>query len=252
MQYSYNDGLKNAGRTPKLWIVHRGQVHTFMGSAIPGVVAVTSTSYQKNGKWSNTTYHLELAEDATPCYLLAPMHGQVWPENDRMVAYERFMREFGATLSFESFDIALRRDYPRSRARMIEGEKATESLDTSGSGEAEMVEISTCKSCNRNPHTDVRIVAPDGRFWVIAHEAAEAEIPGVCKLIEIKQTPGYRGGTTTLVFAVAKGVKVQGEYYPKDSEAHQWALGRDGNGQPPPKVEGISKLMAKFGSIPRK
>lgn len=35
MQYSYNDGLRNAGRTPKLWIVHRGKIYTFGGEAIP-------------------------------------------------------------------------------------------------------------------------------------------------------------------------------------------------------------------------
>ena len=230
MRYEYNDGLKNAGRTPKLWIVHRGQVHIFGGEAISGIVAVSSTGYEKKGKWSNTTYQLELVEGATPCYLLAPMHGQVWPENDRMVAYERFMREFKVTLSFESFDAALLRDYPRSHGRMVEGEKALESLDASQSGEAELVEISTGKSCNRNPHSDVRVTAPDGRSWVVAYEAPTGtEVPGVCKLVDVKHRPGYRGGPTTLVFAISKGVKVEGEYYSKDGEVDPPAIGRGGN-----------------------
>lgn len=245
---SYNDGLLNAGRTPKLWIVHRGQVYTFGGSTIPGVCAVTSTAYEKNGKWSNTTYQLELADGAVGCRMVAPMHGQTWPMNDRMEAYKSFMQEFGVTLSFEVFDVALLRDYPNSHARMVAGEQALESL--SPQGDSELVEISTSQSCNRNPHDDVRVTAPDGRSWVVAHEARTAEVSGVFKLTDRKHQSGYRGGTTTLVLAVAQGVKVEGEYYPKDGEAHDWALGRNGDGTEPvePKFgTSLGRLLAKAG-----
>jgi hypothetical protein len=226
---SYNNGLCHGGRTPKLWVVHRGEVHLFGGESIHGVVAITSSTYQKNGKWSNTTYQLRLAEGAVGCRMIAPLHGQVWPENERLAAYERFMGEFKVSLSFEAFDAALLRDYPISRARMVQAEAAVESLDTTQAGEAELVKISTSKSCNRNPHSDVRVTAPDGRSWVVAHEASKGtEIPGVCKLVDATRTPGYRGGTTTLVFAVSPGVTVQGEYYPKDGKSDPNALGRGG------------------------
>ncbi len=250
-QFKYNDGLLNAGRTPKLWIVHRGQIHNFVGWAIDGVVAVTGTRYEKNGKWSNTTFQLELADGAVGCRMVAPMHGQTWPMNDRMEAYKSFMQEFGVTLSFEVFDEALLCDYPNSHARMVAGEQALESL--SPEGDSELVEISTSQSCNRNPHDDVRVTAPDGKSWVIAHEARTAEMVGVFKLTDRKHHPGYRGGTTTLVFAVAPGVKVQGEYYSKDGEAHDWALGRNGDGTEPAKVEeskfgtSLGGLLAKAG-----
>jgi hypothetical protein len=46
-EFLYNDGLCNGSRTPKLWIVHKGQVHSFEGVAIPGVVAIATTSYEK-------------------------------------------------------------------------------------------------------------------------------------------------------------------------------------------------------------
>lgn len=226
-----------------------------------------NTAYEKSGKWSNTTFGLELAESAVPCYMLAPMHGRTWPENDRGVAYERFMREFKVALSFEAFDAALLRDYPTSHARMVAGEKALESVDASGSGEAELVEISTGKSCSRNPHSDVRVTAPDGRSWVVAYEAPTGmEILGVCKLVDTKHRPGYKGGTTTLVFAIAsKEVKIEGEYYPKDGEADASAIGRGGNiaeskvevvpeqsmltpeQEAQAKTDGLNALMAKYG-----
>lgn len=232
--YSYNDGLQNAGRTPKLWVVLRGQIHTFTGSAIAGVVAVSSTEYEKKGKWSSTTYRLELTDGVTPCYLLAPMHGQVWPENDRMSAYRRFMQEFKVTISFEVFDATLLRDYPDSHARMLEGEKALESLDTPQVGDTELVEISTSQPNNRTPHDDVRVSAPDGRSWIVAYNAPKGtEIPCVCKLVETKYTPGYRGGTDTLIFATSAGVKIEGAYYYKDDEPFDWALGRNGSGVAP-------------------
>ena len=244
--YIWNDGRLSAGRTPTLWIVHRGTIHTFSGDSICGVVAVTRTAYEKNGKWSNTTFDLALAEGATACNLSAPMHGRVWPENDRFTAYERFCREFGVTVSLDAFDAALGRDFRMARDRMLEGEKALESLDANGSGEAELVEITLGKSCARNPHPDVRVSAPDGRAWVVAHEAASGtEIPGVAQITGRKHHPGMRGGMDTLTFAVAAGVTVAHESYPKDGFdlVPDWALGRNGDG-----VEPVAEPKQPFGT----
>lgn len=229
MEITYNDGLCNGGRTPKLWIVHRGAVYLFTGSAVNGVVAILATEYEKCGKWSNTTYRLQLADGAVACTLLAPLHGQVWPENDRMEAYRRFKSEFGVmNLSFEAFDTALGRDYPKTRARMIEAEAAIESLDGDDSS-AEVLEVSTSQPSRRTPHSDVRVVAGDGRSWIVAHDApAGLCVEGVFTLLDVKRTPGYRGGSTTLQFAVVAGVSVSEEYYPKDGEPNPHALGRGG------------------------
>ena len=230
--YTYNDGLLPAGRTPHLWIVAGDIIHTFAGGNIPGTVAVGATHYEKNGKWSNTTYELVLADNATPCNMVAPMHGRVWPDNDRWTAYERFSKEYGIAVSFEAFDVALLRDYPRAHVRMVEGEKALESLTPTG--DSEMVSISTRQSCRRNPHSDVRVKSPDGREWVVAHEApVSTSVEGIFRVVDVKHTPGYRGGVTTLTFAVASGVSVEGYGYAKDGSAHEWAMGRNGDGQPP-------------------
>lgn len=234
MQFQYNDGLCDGNRFPRLWIVCRGQIHNFSRENIPGVVVVTASHYEKRGKWSNTTFDLALAEGAIPCRLLAPLHGKVWPENERMAAYERFMEEFKVTLSFDAFDVALLRDYPKARTRMIKGEEALESLDPAGSGGSELMEITVSKPNNRTPHRDVRVTTADGQSWVIACEAEKGvEIPGVCKLVDTRHTPGHRGGSTTLVLSIADGVSVAPEMYPKDGTDYPWALGRGGNGQKP-------------------
>lgn len=122
--YKYNDGLRNGGRTPKLWIVHGGKIHTFKGGHIPGVVAVMATTFEKNGKWSNATYDLQMPDGACPVLLLAPLHGQVWQENSRRAAFERL----ALACSFEEFCSALERDFPNASKRMAEGDAALDAL----------------------------------------------------------------------------------------------------------------------------
>jgi len=50
------------GRNPFLIFVCGDEVIAFGGSDIPGVVVVRGTDYKKNGKWSHTTYRLQLAD----------------------------------------------------------------------------------------------------------------------------------------------------------------------------------------------
>lgn len=57
----WNDGLQSRSRHSRLLIYDRAQIIEFQGKAIPGVVAIKSESYTKNGKWSNTSYSLVVA-----------------------------------------------------------------------------------------------------------------------------------------------------------------------------------------------
>lgn len=233
MSFQWNNGRRSGRRYPTLWIVHRGQIHTFSGGAIPGVVAVLATKYEKNGNWSNTTFDLELAPGAVGCSILARLHQSIWPENTRQAAYERFCRDFCA-VSFAAFDAALARDFMQSRQRMVEGESVLASLY--GEDEAEFVEITIWSTPRRNPRADLLITAPDGRSWVVANEAPTGtEIPGVAKLTARRHNPGMRGGDDTLAFAIATGVSVQHRHYNKDGwgEVPDWALGRAGDGVEP-------------------
>jgi hypothetical protein len=64
MEYEWNNSRYNRGRRPYLLLINsredRGVV--FDGQSIPGCVAVLHTKYRKNGKWSNTTYSLRIAD----------------------------------------------------------------------------------------------------------------------------------------------------------------------------------------------
>ena len=78
--YSYNDGLCAAGRRPRLYLAKGGEVCKFSGENIPGFCAITTSQYEKRGKWSNTTYQLDLVPGVRPLYFLSPMHG-TWGDN---------------------------------------------------------------------------------------------------------------------------------------------------------------------------
>ncbi|MBD3366412.1 hypothetical protein GF360_03700 [candidate division WWE3 bacterium] len=58
MEWTWNDGLASRSRRPAcLIITPQGDVYRFEGGDIEGVVKVTKEDYEKNGKWSNSTYH---------------------------------------------------------------------------------------------------------------------------------------------------------------------------------------------------
>lgn len=56
----WSDLLGSRSREAWLLLVKGENVHVFTGQGIAGVVVVRGTDYKKNGKWSHTTYRLEL------------------------------------------------------------------------------------------------------------------------------------------------------------------------------------------------
>lgn len=60
----WSDRIGNRSRKAHLVLRDRGSLHLFAGESIPGVAALIGRQYQKDGKWSNTTYRLALASSA--------------------------------------------------------------------------------------------------------------------------------------------------------------------------------------------
>jgi hypothetical protein len=58
----WSDGMGHRGRSPFLLFIKGDQVIPFAGSNIPGVAVVLGTDYTKNGKWSHTTYRIQVAD----------------------------------------------------------------------------------------------------------------------------------------------------------------------------------------------
>lgn len=58
----WSDGIGARRRNPFLLFLRGDEVIAFRGQSIPGVVVVRGTDYEKSGKWSHTTFRLQLAD----------------------------------------------------------------------------------------------------------------------------------------------------------------------------------------------
>ena len=58
----WSDGIGSRGRSPFLLFIRGDEIIPFAGSDISGVVVVRGTDYTKQGKWSHTTYRLQVAD----------------------------------------------------------------------------------------------------------------------------------------------------------------------------------------------
>lgn len=58
---TWNNRIGHRGRSPHLWLRKAQRMYKFFGESIPDVCVVVGEDYTKEGKWSHTTYRLELA-----------------------------------------------------------------------------------------------------------------------------------------------------------------------------------------------
>lgn len=58
---TWSDEMGSRSRRAWLLLVKGEKIVSFTGSNIPGIVVIRGTDYHKNGKWSHTTYRLDLA-----------------------------------------------------------------------------------------------------------------------------------------------------------------------------------------------
>lgn len=58
---TWSNGIGNRSRKPFLLFVKNDKVMVFTGELIPGICVVRGTDYTRSGKWSHTTYRLEVA-----------------------------------------------------------------------------------------------------------------------------------------------------------------------------------------------
>lgn len=60
---------KQGARDRAAWLLlvdSNGTVHRFLGDSIPEIVTIIGSDYKKDGKWSHTTYRLELGPKVRP------------------------------------------------------------------------------------------------------------------------------------------------------------------------------------------
>jgi hypothetical protein len=201
----YNDGLRPGGRRPRLYLAKGGQVQRFNGKDIPGFCVITSEVYSKEGKWSNTTYVLDLAPGVRPIYFLSPLHG-TWGEH---------FESWGAVAEFLGLPIEVARqvvrdEYPRTAERLDQVEQFA--LEVEALGNTTETVIISFGSPTRRQAADGFWERPksattsDGRRVTVAPdpswEAPTVVEPHGARVISVRHKPGMHGGYWTIEVAV--------------------------------------------------
>lgn len=141
--FQYNDGLCPGGRRPRLYLAKGGEVRKFAGENIPGFCAIAAQKYEKNGKWSSTTYQLELAPGVRPLEFLSPLHG-TW--GDGFTSWGEVAGEL--QLPIEVAQALVRAEYTKTGERLDKLEAFAASVEAAG-GDTEVVVISFGSPTNR-------------------------------------------------------------------------------------------------------
>lgn len=205
MTFEYNDGLCPGGRRPRLYLAKGSQVFKFVGMAISNVCAIAAQEYKKNGKWSNTTYKLEMAVGVRPLYFLSPMHG-TWGQT--LPSWGGAATELG--LPIEVARRVIGEEYPTTAERL---DKVEQFILGSGSVEAEVVVVSFGSPTNRQAadgfwDSQHRGRTADGRDVVVAPGPGQdwdsplvVEPPGA-RVLSSRHSPGMHGGYRTIEVGV--------------------------------------------------
>lgn len=115
MTITFNDGLRSGGRRPRLYLVNGDRAVKFEGKAIPGICAIAGERFERNGKWSNTTFTISLAAGWKPVELLSRLHG-IWGEE--YPSWQELCNQSGLPISLAREIV--RKEYPKTAARLDE------------------------------------------------------------------------------------------------------------------------------------
>ncbi len=203
--YNYNDGLCSGGRRPRLYLAKGSEIVKFTGKSIPDFCSIGKESYEKNGKWSNTTYTLNLSAGVRELYFLSPLHG-VWGSN---------FSSWGEVATKLSLPIELvknivRTEYPDTAERLDACEKFLEKNDNSAvetvivsfgsptAAEAEEGYWSKPKSTKTTDGQTVTVGPENKEDW----HNAKIICPVGSRIVSSTHTRGSNGGYWAIVISV--------------------------------------------------
>jgi hypothetical protein len=125
IEWTWNDGLSARSRLSACLVVTAdGEVHRFVGKDIPGTVKILNEKFEKNGKWSNTTYYC-LSADGTAVISWKQdwENGLFWPQSSWQEAIE-WVRSQAPLASPASVERLIREEWPKAAQKFDENAAA--------------------------------------------------------------------------------------------------------------------------------
>lgn len=213
---TYSDKMGHRSRSPWAIVIGPGdKLELFTGESIPGKVAIVGADYTKNGKWSHSTYRLQLAsgvrflpglmgwETGTFVEGLAYATGKI---TDR---WHDVANALGVSLpAAQEF---LRAWLPKAAGRLDRIEADLASLDEMSTAGVATISISygAPTRAERNEgfwEWPVRVLDEDGKE--VGRISTDVGPSGDVRVLNCVRSFGHGGGYISLTLAVPEGCSV--------------------------------------------
>jgi len=215
-EITYNNGLRHGGIYPRLYLVLDDQIHKFRGLAIDGVCVVAGEKFEKNGKWSNTTYRLLLAPGVRAVYLEEERRG-IW--GGSFESWASVAADFGT-----SIDVArqiVTKEYPWTAERLNQIEQFAMACEFAGH-DSEVVTITFGSPNRKNDtrqfwHSPKRTITSTGLVVTVTPppsdlprgewlDASKLRVePLGAQIVDVVHRRGHRGGVYEIRVSVPLG-----------------------------------------------
>ena len=188
--FKWNNGMQSRSRYSRLLLYTRNTVVQFDGSDIPGYCVVVGTSYQKNGKWSNTTYEIQLAAGVKASGIT-----QGWDSGryvDSVVSMKSIQSQLGLDgCAPTAVEFYLQTRLYKTYIRFVEYREkiaALEAIEEQSGAEFMPYEYKQYRLTRRQG---------DNMLLVEGQVFAGQPIEGLVEVLSSESVGGYGGGTTT-------------------------------------------------------
>lgn len=210
---TYNNGIGNRNRQCRLMIYTRNRIWDFDGSDIPGIAMVIGTpDYTRKGKWSNTTYKIQLAAGVKASYKMQNFDSGKYVDNHTSINSIKKELELDGCDNY-AVEEFLKRNYVSCYVRYIDHIENLRQLEDAADRQNSDIVTYT--------FIEERISKRQGKRKLLINGVVfdGEEMEGV-KIVSQKNVSGYGGGQKIYELMILTSMEVEElpEYSPYSPE----------------------------------
>lgn len=199
---SWNDGMASRSRKCMLMLYVQNKIYKFAGSSIDGVCVVKSSSYNKNGKWSATTYEIQLGAGVKASGVT-----QGW-DSGRYIDHVETVQSMAKCLNLEGVQMSavaefIKAELPQTWARHVEFNAKIDALEEAAEAANADAPIRYTYDYHRiNKRTGMNYLLIDGEVW-------DFKETDRVKILKNSQSSGMGGGNDVYHLLIAADALVE-------------------------------------------
>ena len=246
-QINWSDGMASRSRHSKLILYARNRAWDFTGSSIEGVCVIVGTpAYNKNGKWSSTSYTIVLADGIKSSSITQSWDSGRYVDNHTTV--QGMAKDLGLEgLSMKGVERFVKAHLHNTWLRHEEHNAKMEALEVAAEeAGAEIITYEYCRSCSAKRVGDNMLLV-DG-------EVFKGVDTNNVKVISKIHHSGYRGGSTEYKLEILSTCLVEelpehSPYDPSDDSLESRGYVQGDNGWERPSVSTKKEELSEFALL---